>query len=158
MALEEKPPAYTKPALYLGAFLISLVGGILFFTSEFGWWQGEYSWGYDFALYGEFVAWYGKLILVIMGLLYLFVAFVSLQNLYPFLKIDKNLEENIEKGAFYSAIAVLILSILTAIIFAVQVSDARYWGFGTTFYTGLIGGIVTILLLLFARRLENQEQ
>ncbi len=34
----EKPSAYTKPALYLGAFLISLVGGILFFSVEFGWW------------------------------------------------------------------------------------------------------------------------
>jgi hypothetical protein len=152
----ENPPAYTKPALYLGAFLISLVGGILFFTTEFGWWQESYSWGYDFALYGEFVPWYGKIILIIMGLLYLFVAFVSIHKLYPFLKISLEHEEQLEKGAFYGAITVVILSILVAIIFAIMVGDATDWDFGTTFYTGLIGGVVTVLLLMFARRIEVQ--
>lgn len=153
----ETTPVYTKPALYLGAFLISLVGGILFFASEFGWWYAGYSWGYDFALYGENTPWYGKIILVVLGLLYLFVAFVSLQKLYPFLKIDSELEENLEKGAFYAAIAVVILTIITAIIFGIMASEGTDWGFGTTFYTGLLGGIVAILLLMFARRLEAQS-
>jgi len=152
----ETTPAYTKPALYLGAFLISLVGGILFFATEFGWWYEGYSLGYDFALYGEFVPWYGKIILVLLGLFYLFVAFVSLQKLYPFLKVDQEQEEKLEKGAFYAAIAVVILSIITAIIFAIMASEGSDWGFGTTFYTGFLGGLVTILLLMFARRIEAQ--
>ncbi|MCG3220161.1 MAG: hypothetical protein H7641_02170 [Candidatus Heimdallarchaeota archaeon] len=153
----EKTPAYTKPALYLGAFLLSLVGGILFLVLEFGWWQeipsGSY---YNFALYGQFVPWYGKVILVIMGLLYLFVAFATLQKLYPFLKIDENKMETLEKGAFYAAIVVVILTILTAIIFGIMVGEAIEWDFGTPFYTGLIGGVVTVLFLVFARRLEAQ--
>jgi len=156
MNLTEKTPAYTKPALYLGAFLISLVGGILFLATEFGWWYEGYSWGYDFALYGEFVPWYGKIILVVLGLIYLFVAFVSLQKLYPFLKIDREQEETLEKRAFYAAIAVVILTILVAIVFGILAREGTDWGFGTTFYTGLLGGIVTILLLMFARRLEAQ--
>jgi hypothetical protein len=153
----EPPPAYTKPALYLGAFLISLVGGILFFASEFGWWNEGYSWDYFFALYGEFVPWYGKVILVLMGLLYLFVAFTSLYKLYPFFNLNEEQAEQLEKGGFYGAITVVILSILLAIVFAIMVGDANYWGFDTTFYMGLIGGLVTVLLLFFARRLEAQE-
>jgi hypothetical protein len=156
MSLTEKTPEYAKPALHLGAFLISLVGGILFMASEFGWWYGAYSWGYDFALYGEFTPWYGKIILIILGLLYLFVAFVSLYKLYPFITLDEAQEESFEKGAFYSAIAVVILTIITAIVFAIMASEGSDWGFGTTFYTGLLGGIITILLLMFAKRLENQ--
>lgn len=153
----ETPPAYTKPALYLGAFLISLVGGVLFFATEFGWWQETYSWGYDFALYGEYVPWYGKVILIIMGLLYLFVAFVSLYKLYPFMNLSEERNEQLEKGAFYGAIAIVILSVLVAIVFAIMVGDATDWDFGTTFYMGLIGGIVTVLLLMFARRIEVQK-
>lgn len=157
MSSTENTPAYAKPALYLGAFLLSLVGGILFFASEFGWWREAYSWGYDFAMYGEFTPWYGKVILFIMGMIYLFVAFVSLYKLYPFLNLSVEQDEQLEKGAFYGAIAVVILSILVAIIFAIMVGDATDWEFGTTFYTGLIGGVVTVLLLLFARRIEVQK-
>ncbi|MEE9409400.1 MAG: hypothetical protein V3V41_00545 [Candidatus Heimdallarchaeota archaeon] len=155
MNSKEKTTEISKPALYAIAFLLSLVGGILFFTTEFGWWQGGYSWGYDFALYGEFVEWYGKLALVLLGLLFLFVAFVSLQKLYPFLKIPDEVEDKLEKISFYAAIGVIVLTVITAILFVVQVSDATDWDFGTTFYTGLIGGIVTVLLLWFARRNES---
>lgn len=152
MNSSEQSTDISKPALYLGAFLLSLVGGILFFTVEFGWWQGGYSWGYDFALYGEFVEWYGKLILVIMGLLYLFVAFVALLKLYPFIKLNEDTLKTLEKSAFISAIVVVVLTVITAIIFATQVADATDWDFGTTFYTGLIGGIVVSLLLWFVGR------
>jgi len=147
---------FTRPALYLGAFLLSLVGGILFFTVEFGWWQGAYSWGYNFAVYGEFVEWYGKLILVLMGLVYLFVAIVSLWKLYPFVQLPDKLVKNLDNYAFFAAIGVVILTVITAIIFVAQVSDATDWDFGTTFYTGLIGGIVTALLLWFAKRLKTK--
>ena len=158
MSSTEKPSAYTKPALYLGAFLISLVGGILFFSAEFGWWwPGTYSWGYDFALYGVEVPWFGKLILVLLALVYLFVAFVSLYKLYPFLKISEDSEKVLELSAIIAAIAVVGLTILVAIIFAVMVSDSNDWDFGTTFYSGLLGGIVTIVLLWFARKIEPSK-
>ena len=150
----EKPSAYTKPALYLGAFLISLVGGILFFFAEFGWWQGGYSWGYDFALYGEFVPWFGKVILVLLGLVYLFVAFVSLYKLYPFFKLPKDFENTLEIFAIIAAIAIVGLTVIVAITFVIMVTDATDWDFGTTFYTGLLGGIVTSVLLWFARKIE----
>ncbi|MBY8999990.1 MAG: hypothetical protein KGD64_03665 [Candidatus Heimdallarchaeota archaeon] len=150
----EKTSTNTKPALYLGAFLISVVGGILFFFAEFSWWQGAYSWGYDFALYGEFVPWYGKVILVILGLAYLFVAFVSLYKLYPFIKLPEDVVNLLELIAIVAALAVVGLTVIVAIIFAIMVSDATDWDFGTTFYTGLLGGIVATALLWFARKTE----
>ena len=151
----EKTPNYTQPALYLGAFLISIVGGFLFFFSEFGWWwPGTYSWGYDFALYGVEVPWFGKLILVLLGLIYLFVAFVSLYKLYPFFKLSEDVVKLLEIAALIAALVVVSLTILVAIIFAIMASDSNDWDFGTTFYTGLIGGLVTLALLWFARKVE----
>ncbi|MHA2357677.1 MAG: hypothetical protein ACXABK_02775 [Candidatus Heimdallarchaeaceae archaeon] len=123
MSPDEQPSEFARPALYLGAFLLSLVGGILFFTVEFGWWYNGTSYP-DFALYGVYVEWYGKLILVLMGLIYLFVAFVSLWKLYPFIQLPENFAKNIHNYAFFSAIGVVILTVITAIIFAAQVTDA----------------------------------
>ena len=157
MTSTEQSSTNVKPALYLGAFLISLVGGILFFTSEFGWWQTTYSWGYDFATYGEFVPWYGVLFLIILGLAYLFVAFVSLYKLYPFFKLNDDTVDTLERIAFFTAIGVVALTIIIAIAFAIMVSDATDWDFGTTFYTGLIGGLVTTLLLWFANKNETKK-
>ncbi|MHA1345326.1 MAG: hypothetical protein ACTSVO_02590 [Candidatus Heimdallarchaeaceae archaeon] len=153
----EKTSTNAKPALYLGAFLISVVGGILFFFAEFGWWQGSYSWGYDFALYGEFVPWYGKVIIVLLGLAFLFVAFVSLYKLYPFFKLPEDVVNLLEFTAIITALAVVGLTIIVAIIFAIMVSEATDWDFGTTFYTGLLGGLITTALLWFARKIKPAE-
>ncbi|MHA1259160.1 MAG: hypothetical protein ACTSRO_05880 [Candidatus Heimdallarchaeaceae archaeon] len=99
-----------------------------------------------------------KLILVILGLLFLYVSTISLQKLYPFLKISKELEERLEKSAFIVTIIEIVLTILTSIVFAILVSDSTDWDFGTTFYTGLLGGIVVALLLWFAKKEVKVQQ
>ncbi|MCK5305014.1 MAG: hypothetical protein KAJ72_07175, partial [Candidatus Heimdallarchaeota archaeon] len=66
-------------------------------------------------------------------------------------------ENTLEISAIIAAIAVVGLTIIVAIIFVIMVSDATDWDFGTTFYTGLLGGIVTTVLLWFARKIESAK-
>ena len=156
MASTNETPEYMKPALYVGTIILSFIAAILIFVAEFGWWwPGEYSWGYDFALYGEFVAWYGKLSLVILGLGFLVVALIAVQKLYPVLTLNEDTEKMIEKIAFITSIGLLVLTIIIAIVFAVMVSDSRDWDYGTGFYAGIVGSLLSALFLWLAQRIKT---
>ncbi len=154
MSTEREVPEYAKPALYVGALILSFLAAILTFVSEFGWWQEGYSWGYDFALYGEFVPWFGKLILVLLGLGFLGVAFLALQQLYPILKVDDEVHDKLRKLGFFLTIGMIGLTILVTIVFVVMVSDAYDWDLGTSFYGSIFGGLLSALFFWLAGRIE----
>ena len=155
MSTEREIPEYAKPALYVGAIILSFLAAILTFTSEFGWWQGGYSWGYDFALYGEFVEWYGKFALVILALGFLAVSFLALQQLYPVLRVPEETNKKLERLGFFLAIGMVVFTILITIIFVVQVSDATDWDLGTSFYGSIFGGLLSALFFWLAGRIET---
>ena len=155
MSTEREIPEYAKPALYVGALILSFLAAILTFVSEFGWWQEGYSWGYDFALYGQFVPWYGKLVLVLLGLGFLCVAFLALQQLYPILKVTDEVHERLGKLGFLLTIGMVGLTILVTIIFAIMANSAFDWDLGTSFYGSIFGGLLSALFFWLARRIQT---
>ena len=155
MSTEREIPEYAKPALYVGAIILSFLAAILTFVAEFGWWRTIYSWGYDFALYGEFVEAYGKIALVILGLGFLAVAFLALQQLYPILRVSDEVHRKLERAGFFLAISMVVLTIIITIVFVAQVSDATDWDLGTSFYSGMFGGLLSALFFWLARRIKK---
>ena len=155
MTTEREVPEYAKPALYVGALILSFIAAVLTFVADFGWWQEGYSWGYDFAIYGEFVPWYGKIVLVLLGLGFLCVAFLALQQLYPVLKVTDEAQERLRKLGFFLTIGMVGLTILITIIFVAMASQAYDWDLGTSFYGSIFGGLLSVLFLWLAQRIET---
>lgn len=154
MSEQREIPEYAKPALYVGSLILAMVAAIITFTSDFGWWYNGSSYP-DFALYGVYVDWYGKLVLVLLGLGFLYLAFISLQQIYPVLKVSDETKKKLEKSGFFMALSLIILTLIVMGIFIASVSDAWDWDLGTSFYADLFGGILIAVFFWLARRIQT---
>jgi hypothetical protein len=158
MSEQREIPENTKPAMYIGIMVFALVGAVLNFFFEFAWWyEGSY-YGYDFGIDTEFTPWYDKLLIVILGLMFIYILLVALQQLYPILKVSKEVDQRIEKSGMFVSIGAIVLTILITILFYVYIGTEQWDdGLGTGFYGGLIAGLLCALLFFLVGRIDKQK-
>lgn len=131
---------------YMGAFIGSLIGGIMLLVGEFaGWYYYDYyngyrEWGSVSAFSGPGFLLFGPL----SGAL-LYVAYLS----YNATKVEPP-EDQLELMYKISRI-VLITVIAGALLFIILAYDNDDWWFGEGFYGGAIGSLISVLLLNNAR-------
>ena len=160
MTSQESTPNYAKPAFYVGAAILSVIGGILVFADQFAWWKGSHvSWGYNFAVWAEMTPWWAKFLIAIQGLAFLFVAAIAIYNLYPFVSLSEELKEKTDMIGFWTSIGIVALTILLIIVFFIYINNQEYWlddwEFNAGFYAGIFGGGLSALFFWFARRIEK---
>jgi hypothetical protein len=63
-------------------------------------------------------------------------------------------EVKIEKAGFWTAIGIVILTVVSGIIFAISVSHAEWW-FDSGFYAGIFAGGLAALFFWLARKIET---
>ncbi len=160
MSEQREVPEYAKRALYVGTMILSLVSAILIFTSEFGWWyEGGYYYGYDYDIYADYTPGFHKFLLVILGIGFIFVLLMALQQLYPVLKVSKDVDKKLGLSGLFVSLGMLVLTLLITILFFVYVNSiSTLWdsGLGTSFYAGLFGGLLSTLFFWFAGRIDKQ--
>jgi len=136
---------------FLGAFIISVIGGILMLTTEFGGWYGVTYLGYGSYLYewGSISAFSGPggALLILMAIFLFYCSVISVLGLIDPDKIPNKLF--ILVGVFLS-ILVFIITLISGAIFVIAVWDAAEWWFGAAFYAGIISGILTPIFLFLA--------
>ena len=161
MSEQREVPEYAKPALYVGAMILSLVAAILIFTSEFGWWyEGGWTYGYNYGIDTSFTPGFHKFLLVLLGLAFIYVLLVALQQLYPVLKVSQKTDKILALSGLFTAIGTIILTVLITIIFFIWTGNiSNLWenGLGTGFYAGIFGGLLSTLFLLLAGRIDKQK-
>ena len=157
MSEQREIPEYAKPALYVGILILSVVAAIITFTSDFGWWYNGSSYP-DFAIYGVYVEWYGIFVLVILGLGFLYVAFIALQQLYPILKVSEDMNKKLELSGFLTSITLVCFTLIVMGIFIASVSEAYDWDLGTSFYTDLFGALLSTLFFWLIRRINKPSK
>ncbi len=86
---------------------------------------------------------------------FLCVAFLALQQLYPILKVTDEVQERLGKLGLILTIGMVGLTILITIIFVIMASNAFEWDLGTSFYGSIFGGLLSVLFLWLARRIET---
>ena len=161
MSDQREIPENTRPALYVGAMILALVGAILNFFFEFAWWYESSYYGYNFGLGTSFTPWLSQLLIVILGLMFLYVLLVALQQLYPILKVSKEVDKRIEQSGFFVSIGTIALSIIITILFYIflgrQVETLWDDGLGTGFYAGVIAGFLCAVLFFLASKIDQQK-
>ena len=87
--------------------------------------------------------WWGVFVLAPLFALFVFNAFVAYEGIQ---KKPRFTPERVQK-AYRGSIAILVITILVAIIFAI-IAEASYddWDFDVAFYAALIGGGLSALL------------
>ncbi|MFW9852378.1 MAG: hypothetical protein ACFFDS_05520 [Candidatus Thorarchaeota archaeon] len=152
MSEEKEVPEYAKPALYVGTMIVSIVGLILVAVEGIGgWWEGGYN--YWFAIDSGLAAPWGQLTHVPIVFGFLFIAYVALQKIYPVVKLSADTEEKIEKAGFWTAIGIVIFTVVNSIIFAIVRSYAEWW-FEAGFYAGIFAGGLAALFIWLAKKID----
>ncbi len=139
---------------FVGSLITSAVGGILLLALDFGGWNGS-NYYLGVYIYGGLDAWNSiySIPITISGFLLLFCTFICIQALRFPDKISSNKYLNY---AFYASFIVLILSILEGLIFGISLEiEEAWWWFDSGFYGGVIGGLLTAILLFIA--IKNQD-
>ena len=161
MSEQREVPEYAKPALYVGTMILSLLGAILVFVDDFGYWyEGGWNYSYGYGIGTEFTPGFHKFLIVLLGFAFLYVLFVALQQLYPVLKVSKEVDEKLSKSGFFTAIGVVVLSLLLTILFYVWTGNIEsHWAsyLSTGFYAGLFGGLLCTLFFWLAGRIDIQK-
>jgi len=160
MSEQREVPEYAKPALYVGAMILSLVAAILVFADDFGWWyEGGYTYWYYYGIDTDFTPGFHKFLLVLLGIAFVFVLLMALQQLYPILKVSKKVDKNLGRSGLFTAIGTIFLTILLTILFFVWTGEDS-WGsyLSTGFYAGLFGGLLSTLFFWLAGRIDKQTK
>lgn len=143
--------------LYTLIFVLSVIGGILFLSTEFaGYTAPPYNYWYSISLESAFYnpdhAPFAS-IFVFVAILFFFNTFISLKELNI---IKFKVPLNSQKLGLYTSIAILVINVTGGVVFEVILSesDATDWWFNTGFYVGLIGGMLmtSIYYLMRTRR------
>jgi len=161
MSEQREVPEYAKPALYVGTMILSLVGAILVFVDDFGWWYegGWINW-YGYGIGTEFTPGFHKFLIVILGIAFIYVLLVALQQLYPILKVSKEVDKKLGKSGLFTALGIVVLTLLLTILFFVWTgSIENHWAsyLSTGFYAGLFGGLLSTLFFWLAGRIDKQK-
>ncbi len=158
MSEQREVPEYAKPALYVGAMILSLVGAILVFVDTFGYWyEGGWTYWYGYGIDTEFTPGFHKFLIVLLGIAFIYVLLAALQQLYPVLKVSKEADKKIGKSGFFTALGIIVLTILLTILFYVWTGNIEnHWAsyLNTGFYAGLFGGLLSALFFWLAGRIE----
>lgn len=160
MSEQREVPEYAKPALYVGTMILSLVAAILVFVDNFGWWyEGGYYYWYGYGIDTSYTPGFHKFLLVLLGIVFLCILFLSLQQLYPVLKVSKKTDSTLALIGLIVAVSSIGLTLLITILFYVWTGSFDSWGsyLTTGFYAGLFGGLFTTLFLFLAGRIEKQK-
>ncbi len=161
MSEQREVPEYAKPALYVGAMILGLIGAILVFVAEFGYWyEGGWSYGYNYGIDTEFTPGFHKFLIVLLGLAFLYVLFIALQQFYPVLKVSEDANKKLGKSGFFTAIGIVVLTLLLTILFYVWTGSIdNHWAsyLSTGFYAGIFGGLLTTLFFWLAQRIDKQK-
>jgi hypothetical protein len=142
------------PIYFVGALITSAVGGILLLALDFGGWNGS-NYYLGVYIYGGIDAWNSvySIPIAISGFLLLYCTFISIQVLRS---PEKKQDIKYLNYAFYATFLVLILSILEGLIFGITLElDDAWWWFDAGFYGGIIGSLLTAILLYLG--IKNQE-
>ncbi|MHA1199935.1 MAG: hypothetical protein ACTSQF_11460 [Candidatus Heimdallarchaeaceae archaeon] len=158
MSEQREIPESSKPAMYVGIMILSLVGAILNFAFEFAWWYESSSYGYNFGIGAEYTPGFDKFLIVLLGLMFVYILLVALQQLYPILKLPKEVDKRIEQSGMFVSLGAVILTIIITILFYVYIGT-EMWddGLGTGFYAGIIAGLLCALLFFLAGRIDKQK-
>ena len=158
MSEQREIPENTKPAMYIGIMVFALVGAVLNFFFEFAWWYESSSDGYNFGIDTEFTPIFDKLLIVVLGLMFIYILLVALQQLYPVLKVSKEVDKRIEQSGFFVSIGAIVLTVLLTILFYIYIGSEQWDdGLGTGFYAGIIAGLLCALLFFLAGRIDKQK-
>jgi len=136
------------------AFLISLIGAALLLIFDFGWFNAS---NYYLGVYiwGGIGAWNGLISLPI-----LISAFFLLYCMGISLLVLKSPEKIPDKKyvtyGLYASVIVFILTIIGAIVFAVEMTlEDAWWNYDAGFYGAIIGSSVTAICFYFGlKKLE----
>ena len=139
---------------YLGAFIFSLVGGILLLATPFcgfngsNYYLGVYIWGEI----GATTEGYGA-IFILMAIMLIISAIIALIAIWD---SDKIPFERYKVICFLLTLAVFIMSIIGLIIFGVEMEELEYWWWPDAgFFGGAIGGLIATLFFYMVYRESN---
>ena len=133
-----------RSSILLGAFLTSMIGGILLLLCDFAGW---YNYGYYVRSWG----WIGvsidtplsSMILIIVAICLFYCTYISYLGLRSGGKLT---QQDIRKGLALAVFAFVIVAI-SGLIFSVEmlIEDPSEWWLDTGFYGGFFGSSLTAL-------------
>jgi hypothetical protein len=140
--------------------ILSLVAAILVLVDNFGWWyEGGYYYWYGYGIDTDFTPGFHKFLLVLLGIVFLAVLLLSLQQLYPVLKVSKEINDKLGLIGLIVAASSIALTLLITILFYAWSADFTWGSYLTTgFYAGIVGGLFTTLFLFLAMRIDKQKK
>ena len=129
---------------FVGSTIASLVGAILMLATDFGGW---YIYGVEYGyIYANFTI--TGIIIILMDIMFWLCFFISIAALAK----PDILPDNALRSGLYLALVILILTIIGASIFAVEMIDLdpTNWWLDASFYGALIGSILTVIFFYLA--------
>ncbi len=140
------------------AGFFSLLGAILVFATDFGWWNVGYSWNYYFFIGSEMAPVWAQLFLVIFGLIFLVNVGVSILLILGQLgKFKANLIRLLNFGGIALAIVTFVFTALMVGFFAIFAAG-WWWGLSTSFYAGIICSILIGIFYIIALIIKLPEE
>ena len=152
--MSDKIDEIPTSTFFAAAFLTSLIGAALLLIFDFGWFNAS---NYYLGVYiwGGIGAWNGliSLPIIISAFLLLYCMGISLLVLkFP----EKIPDKKYVTYGLYASVIVFILSIIGAIVFAVEMTaEDAWWNYDAGFYGGIIGSLLTAILYFLG--LKNLE-
>lgn len=138
----------SRSALFMGAMIGGAVGYLLLLVTDFGgWYNYYYSAGFQEYGYVGVDTPASVLGLAVLGLPYLYTAFISLKGVR---NPDALTGEIVSRTYIISVLGVVIIFIGAA-VFVAAVSGSDDWWFDAGFYGSAIGGIIMVLCMRMLR-------
>ncbi len=137
-----------KLMFFMGAFITSIIGGILLLVTPFGEFDASnyYLGVYIYGGIGAFSGVYGISILISAILLLYCSVMAVLVMRFP----ERIPDEKYIKLGFLFSLTSFILSIIGGIAFAAILTwEDAWWWFDAGFYGGIIGGLLTTIFYYF---------
>ncbi|MFX1298300.1 MAG: hypothetical protein ACFFD2_26030 [Promethearchaeota archaeon] len=129
---------------FVGTLITSAVGFILVLATDFGgFWAGYYGYVGFYVLLEAGSAF--ALIFLPEIIIFGFCIYLSTRVL---MNLEATPSEIQVKYGFYLSLVVVIMNIIGAIVFIIELADTNWW-FDAGFYGGLIGALLTMLFLKF---------
>jgi hypothetical protein len=140
------------------AGVFSLLGMILAFATDFGWWNVGYSWNYYFFIGSETAPIWAQLLLVIFALLFLVNTGIAVFLIIGQLgKLKANLVKILNIGGIALAVITFIYTALMVGFFAIFAAG-WWWGLSTSFYAGIICPILIGIFYIIAMIIKLPEE
>ena len=135
---------------YIGAFIFSLIGGVLLLAMDFaGWYAYNYYAGVRIWRYIGFNELPSGLLFLIPAIFLFYCTWISFQALK---NPDKPPSKNSLRQGFLLSLVVFLLALIGGITFILTLGDVSDWWFDGAFYGGLLGGLLTSVFLYYAMK------